>query len=78
MSKEKVTVKWSKREKDWQSRYPEWPNRNARIVGGAMLSMITRFEERMQPMGYKDFRDYLTKAGLDPDTFTITVKALKL
>lgn len=77
MSKEKVTVKWSKREKDWQSKYPEWPNRNARIVGNAFFTMIRLYEDQMRPMGYKDFRDYLTKAGLDPDTFTITVTPLK-
>jgi hypothetical protein len=77
MSKEKVTVKWSKKGKDWQSRYPEWGNRNARIVGNAFFTMIRRYEEFMQPSGYIDFRDYLTKAGFDPDTLTITVKAFK-
>jgi len=77
MSKEKVTVKWSKREKDWQSRYPEWPNRNARIVGNAFFTMIRQYEEFIKPAGYTDFRDYLSKAGFDPDTLTITVKALK-
>lgn len=77
MSKEKVTVKWSKKENDWQSRYPEWPNRNARIVGNAFFTMIRNYEEFMKPSGYADFRDYLTKAGFDPDTLTITIKALK-
>lgn len=76
MESEKVTVKWSKRENDWQSKYPEWPNRNARIVGNAFFTMIRLYEEQFaQKSGYKDLRDYLDKAGLDPDTFTITVKA---
>lgn len=76
---EKVTVKWSKKEKDWQSKYPEWENRNARIVGNAFFTMIMQYEKFMG-MGevgaiYKNFRDYLDKAGFDPNSFTISVKA---
>lgn len=79
--KEKVTVKWSKKEKDWVSRYPEWPNRNARITGGAFFDMIRKFEEFMskdwegKPTGFTNLRDYLSSGGFDPDTFTISVKA---
>lgn len=79
--KQRVTVKWSKKEKDWLSRYPEWPNRNARIVGNSFFSMIRKYEEFMssdwegKPTGFKDLRTYLSDAGLDPDTFTISVYA---
>ena len=31
MKVEKVIVKWSKKEKDWISKYPEWENRNATL-----------------------------------------------
>lgn len=80
---EKVTVKWSKREKDWQSRYPEWENRNARILGNSFFNMIRVFEDSMskdwqgKPTGFKSLRDYLSEGGFDPDTFTISVKAKK-
>ncbi|MGA9651902.1 hypothetical protein [Pedobacter sp.] len=80
-SKEKVTVKWSKKEKDWQSRYPEWENRNARIVGNQFFNMIREYEEFMsknwegKPTGFTTLRDYLSQAGFDPDTFTISVNA---
>jgi hypothetical protein len=41
--------------------------------------MIRLYEQEIaQKSGYKDFRDYLDKAGLDPDTFTISVKAKKI
>lgn len=82
-SKEKVTVKWSKKENDWVSRYPEWPNRNGRITGNAFFSMIQEFEKFMsknwegKPTGFTNLRDYLISGGFDPDTFTITVNALK-
>lgn len=82
-SKEKVTVKWSKKEKDWVSKYPEWKNRNARIVGNSLFNMIRLFDENIsknwegKPTEYKSLRDYLEKGGFDPDTFTITVKAKK-
>jgi len=36
-SKEKVTVKWSKKEKCWISKYPEWKNRNGRITGNSFF-----------------------------------------
>lgn len=78
MPVEKVTVKWSKKENDWQSKYPEWENRNARIVGNSFFTMIRLYEQEIaRKSGYKDFRDYLDKAGLDPDSFTIIVKAKK-
>ena len=80
-SKQKVIVKWSKREKDWLSKYPEWENRNARITGNAFFNMIKKFEEFMskdwqgKPTGFTNLRDYLSKGGFDPDTFTISVHA---
>ena len=80
-SREKVVVKWSKKEKDWQSRYPEWPNRNARITGNMFFNMIRVLEEHMsknwegKPTEFISLRDYLEKGGFDPDTFTISVKA---
>jgi hypothetical protein len=80
---EKVTVKWSKREKDWQSCYPEWENRSARIIGNSFFTMISKFEEFMsndwqgKPIGFTSLRDYLSEGGFDPDTFTISVKAKK-
>ena len=81
---EKVTVKWSKKEKDWMSRYPEWENRNARIMGNAFFDMIKQFENSMsknwegKPTGFTNLRDYLSDGGFDPDTFTISVKAKKI
>jgi len=42
-SKEKVTVKWSKKENCWISKYPEWRNRNARILGNNFFTMIEQF-----------------------------------
>lgn len=80
--KERVTVKWSKKENDWQSRFPEWPNRNAKITGNAFFSMIQKFEELKrtnfagEPTGFKSLREYLKEGGFDPDTFTISVYAL--
>ena len=81
---EKVTVKWSTKEKDWMSRYPEWENRNARIMGNAFFDMIKQFENSMsknwegKPTGFTNLRDYLSDGGFDPDTFTISVKAKKI
>ena len=77
----KVTVKWSKKEKDWISKYPEWENRSAIITGNAFLEMIRRFEEFMSkdwkgnPTEFTSLRNYLSNSGFDPDTFTISVKA---
>lgn len=79
--KERVTVKWSTKENDWQSRYPEWQNRNARIVGNSFFNMIRKFEEFMgkdwqgKPTKFKSLRQYLSDAGFDPNTFSISVYA---
>jgi hypothetical protein len=81
--KERVIVKWSKKENDWQSRYPEWENRNARITGNSFFDMIRKWEEFMRknwegkPTGFKSLRQYLEDGGFDPDTFTISVYAKK-
>ena len=81
ISKEKVTVKWSKKESDWFSKYPEWENRNARITGNSFFVMISKWEEFMskdwqgKPTGFVSLRQYLSDGGFDPDTFTISVNA---
>lgn len=80
-SNEKVIVKWSKRENDWITIYPEWENRNGRITGQAFFEMIRRFEDFMskdyqgKPTKFTNLRDYLSSGGFDPNTFTISVKA---
>jgi hypothetical protein len=81
--KDRVTVKWSKTENDWQSKYPEWENRNARITGNAFFTMIQEWEKFMskdwqgKPTGFKSLREYLEDGGFDPNTFTISVYAKK-
>jgi hypothetical protein len=70
-SKEKVTVKWSKREGDWVSHYPECENRNARILGNNFFTMIQEFEKWKG----ESLRQVLINGGFDPDTFTISVNA---
>lgn len=80
-SKEKVTVKWSKKENCWISTYPEWKNRNAKILGNNFFTMIHEFEKSKsfdwqgKPTGFKTLRDFLDEGGFDPDTFTIKVHA---
>ena len=81
ISKEKVTVKWSKKENDWLSKYPEWKNRSVRIIGNSFFNMISKWEEFMskdwegKPTGFVSLRQYLSDGGFDPDTFTISVNA---
>ena len=78
MTIQKVTVKWSKKENDWVSKYE---SRNGRITGNAFFDMIRKFEDFMskdwegKPTGFTNFRDYLSSGGFDPETFTISVKA---
>lgn len=80
---EKVTVKWSKRENDWEAKYPETENRSGRICSNAFFTMINQFEEFMRtdwegkPTGFKSLRQYLIEGGFDPDTFIISVKQKK-
>lgn len=69
--RQKVTVKWSKRENDWVSKYPEWENRNARILGNNFFTMIQEYEKCKG----ESLRQVLINGGFDPDTFTISVKA---
>lgn len=71
MAKPKVIVKWSKREKDWLSRYPEWENRNAKILGNNFFMMISEFEKWKG----EHLRKVISDAGFDPDSFTISVTA---
>lgn len=60
--KKKVSLRWSKREKDWVVKYP---NRNGRAVGNSFFTMITQFERFMskdwkgEPTWFKGFREYL-------------------
>ncbi len=83
MAIEKVKVRWSKKENDWVSTYPEWKNRNARITGNAFFDMIRKWEEFMskdwqgKPTGFTTLRNYLDSGGFDADSFEITVKAKK-
>ena len=78
-SKEKVTLKWSKKENDWISKYPKGENNsNGKVVGYSFFHMIRLFDDWIGEEGkYKDIRDYLDKGGFDPDTFSITVHAKK-
>ena len=69
--RKKVIVKWSTRENDWVSHYPEWENRNARILGNNFFEMIKEFEKWKG----ESLRQVLINGGFDPDTFTISVKA---
>jgi hypothetical protein len=70
-SKEKVTVKYNPKDKDYVSRYPEWENRNARILGNNFFTMIQEFEKWK---GEK-LADVISNAGFDPNTFCISVNA---
>ena len=78
---EKVIVKWSKKDNDWLSKYPEWENRKGKIMGIAFFNMIRKFEDFLKrdfegkPTGFVNLRDYLSKGGFDPDSFTISVNA---
>ena len=72
MKKPTVTLAWSKGERDWILRYPEWPNRDARILGHNFFTMIQEFEQQRKG---DTLRQLISDAGFDPDTFTITVKA---
>ena len=71
--KPKVTVKWNKKERDWVSKYPEWANRNPRILGNNFFQMIAEFEKWKG----ESLRDTIVNAGFDPDTLEISVKADK-
>ena len=80
-SKEKITLKWSKKERDWISHWPEWENGNARAVSHCFFNMIRKYEEFMsynwegKRTEFKSLRDHLIEGGFDPDTFTISVNA---
>lgn len=75
MAKEKVTLKWSKKENDWIIQYPEWGNRNARILGINLLSMVQDFEG----VSGNSLRDLINNCKCDDksfnaDSFTIIVR----
>lgn len=75
-SKEKVTAKWSKREKDWLYRYPEYKNRNGRKTAHFFDTIIKMANDyAVEKLGYKNLRDYFESGGFDPDTFTISINA---
>jgi len=80
-SKEKVTVKWSKKEEDWLNKYSDSNVANTRNAGKAFFTMIGKYEEFMRfdwegkPTGFTTLRDHLSKLGFDPDTFEIKVHA---
>ncbi len=70
-SKEKITIKWNKKDHDWEFKYPEWENRNPRILGINLTYMITDFEKNRE----EKLIDLISQAGFDPDTFSISVCA---
>ena len=37
MKEKKVTLKWSKKEKDWVSKYPEWENESVKSIGNSFF-----------------------------------------
>lgn len=69
MSTHRAIVKWSKKENDWVCHYPD---RNGRIFGNNIFSMIKDWEKFMR----EDFREHLRKGGYDPDSFRVSVKKL--
>jgi hypothetical protein len=75
--KDKVSLKWSKKENDWLMKYP---NNAGKGVGGTFFNMIRKLEEFMskdwegKPTGFTSLRQYLGDSGFDPDTFTISVQ----
>lgn len=78
MARGKVTVKWSKKEKDWINNF----NNNSEMgVGRFFFDMIRKWEDYMSrdwegnTTGFVSLRKYLDERGFDPDTFTISVKA---
>ena len=80
-SKEKITIKWSRKGKCWIAKFPEWGNRNASILSKNLLSMINLYEEDMKklfkndPERFKSLYDYISEGGFDPETFSISVNA---
>jgi general stress protein 26 len=74
-TKEKVTAKWNKKEKDWFFRYPEYQNRNGKITAHFFDGMIKYADDYAKELGYEDLRDYFEKGGFDPDTFEIKIHA---
>ena len=68
--KEKVVVKPNKKCTDYICKYP---NRNGRILGNNIFTMIQQFEDWK---GAK-LTDVIRNAGYDPNTLKITVKTLK-
>lgn len=69
--RESITLKWSKKIRDWEAKYPEWKNRNARILSLNFLEMIASFERWKK----EDLEKVIENAGFDPETFQIVVKA---
>lgn len=68
--KEKVTLKWSKKEHDWIITYPEWENRNPRILWINFLSMMREYAE----WKWQSIEETIEQIGFDPKTFTMSVK----
>lgn len=77
---QKLTLKWSKKEKDWVCDYPDNAGKN---ISGGLFVMIRKYEDFMsvdwqgKPTDYIGFRETLDKMGYDPDSFKITVKKKK-
>ena len=74
-SKEKVTLKYSKKEQDFITKYPEYKNRNGRITGNFLLGLLELAEETVISRGNESLRDYFDKGGFDIETFKISINA---
>lgn len=74
-SKEKVTLKYSKAEKEFLVKYPEYKNRNGRITGNFFSGLLDMAEQRVKELGSENLKDYFEKGGFDIETFTISISA---
>lgn len=72
---EKVTLRYSKKEKDIVTSYPEYKNRNGKITANILYTFYEMAEKYAKENGYKDLREYFDKGGFDFETFTISINA---
>lgn len=72
---EKVTLRYSKRQKDIVTSYPEYTNRNGKITANILYTFYEIAEKYAKERGCKDLREYFDKGGFDFETFTISINA---
>jgi hypothetical protein len=72
---EKVTLRFSKKENDIVTSYPEYKNRNGKITANILYTFYEMAEKYAKENGYKDLREYFDKGGFDFETFTISINA---